>query len=211
MSFSSTQNFLQFSQIKEGVMMLKNKAFRGILMVSSVNFDLKSEDEQNAIIYQFQSFLNSLDFSCQIVVQSRRLNITGYFDKLKELEEKQENELLKIQTAEYRKFIEGMVSRGTIMTKQFFFVVPYSFGEGLDRGGALKLSPKLPSFTDETIKRCKEQLMQRMEFVAIGLRRCGLNIVPLTSPEMIELFWGLHHPREAEFGYYPEIIPELIK
>ncbi len=211
MNFSSTQNFLQFSQIKEGVMMLKNKSFRGILMVSSVNFDLKSEDEQNAIIYQFQSFLNSLDFSCQIVVQSRRLNITGYFDKLKELEEKQENELLKIQTAEYRKFIEGMVSGGTIMTKQFFVVVPYSLGEGLNNGGALKLSPKLPSFTDETIKRCKEQLTQRMEFVAIGLRRCGLNIVPLTSPEIIELFWGLHHPKEAEFGYYPEIIPELIK
>ena len=211
MGFSSTQNFLQFSQIKEGVMMLKNKAFRGILMISSVNFDLKSEDEQNAIIYQFQSFLNSLDFSCQIVVQSRRLNITGYFDKLRELEEKQENELLKIQTAEYRKFIEGMVSGGTIMTKQFFVVVPYSLGEGLDNRGVLKMSPKLPSFTEETIKRCKEQLMQRMEFVAIGLRRCGLNIVPLTSPEMIELFWGLHHPREAEFGYYPEIIPELIK
>ena len=108
MNFSSTQNFLQFSQIKEGVMMLKKKAFRGILMISSVNFDLKSEDEQNAIIYQFQSFLNSLDFSCQIVVQSRRLNITGYFDKLKELEENQKNELLKIQTAEYRSIITYM-------------------------------------------------------------------------------------------------------
>jgi len=211
MPFSSTQNFLQFSQIKEGVMMLKNKSFRGILMISSVNFDLKSEDEQNVIIYQFQSFLNSLDFSCQIVVQSRRLNITGYFDKLKELEEKQENELLKIQTAEYRKFIEGMVSGGTIMTKQFFVVVPYSLGEGIDNRGSLKITHKLPSLTEETIKRCKEQLIQRMEFVAIGLRRCGLNIVPLTSPEIIELFWGLHHPREAEFGYYPEIIPELIK
>lgn len=191
--------------------MLKNKSFRGILMISSVNFDLKSEEEQNAIIYQFQSFLNSLDFSCQIIVQSRRLNITGYFDKLREFEEKQENELLKIQTTEYRKFIEGMVSGGTIMTKQFFVVVPYSLGEGLNNGGALKINSKVPSFTQETIKRCKEQLMQRMEFVAIGLRRCGLNIVPLTSPEIIELFWGLHHPKEAEFGYYPEIIPELIK
>jgi len=211
MNFSSTQNFLQFSQIKEGVIMLKNKSFRGILMISSVNFDLKSEEEQNAIIYQFQSFLNSLDFSCQIIVQSRRLNITGYFDKLREFEEKQENELLKIQTTEYRKFIEGMVSGGTIMTKQFFVVVPYSLGEGLNNGGALKINSKVPSFTQETIKRCKEQLMQRMEFVAIGLRRCGLNIVPLTSPEIIELFWGLHHPKEAEFGYYPEIIPELIK
>lgn len=212
MEFSSTQKFLQFQQIKDGVIMLKNKAFRGILMVSSVNFDLKSEEEQNAITYQFQNFLNSLDFSCQIVVQSRRLNITGYFDRLKEMEERQENELLKAQTSEYRKFIQGLIGEGTIMTKQFFVVVPYSMGENIDvKGGILKLNPKIPNLSDETIQRCKEQLMQRMEFVAIGLKRCGLSVVPLTSPEIIELLWGLHHPKEAEVGYYPEIIPELVK
>ena len=211
MSFNSSQSFLQFDQIKDGVMMLKNKAFRGILMVSSVNFELKSEEEQNATIYQFQNFLNSLDFSCQIIVQSRRLNITGYFDKLKELEEKQENELLKAQTTEYRKFIQGLVGEGSIMTKQFFIIIPYSLGEGLDQKGIFKLSPKIPTLSEDTIQRCREQLMQRMEFVAIGLKRCGLNIVPLTSPEIIELLWAWHHPKEAEVGYYPEIIPELIK
>ncbi|MDD4990371.1 MAG: hypothetical protein PHW31_03615 [Candidatus Pacebacteria bacterium] len=212
MSFSSAQNFLQFQQIKDGVIMLKNKAFRGILMVSSVNFDLKSEDEQNAIIYQFQNFLNSLDFSCQIIVQSRRLNITGYFDKLKELEDKQENELLKAQTAEYRKFIQGLVGEGTIMTKQFFVVIPYAMGESLEVQSVFKLAkPKVPTLSEDSIQRCKEQLMQRMEFVAIGLKRCGLNVIPLTSPEIIELLWAWHHPKEAEVGYYPEIIPELIK
>lgn len=211
MSFAASQNFLQFQQIKDGVIMLKNKAFRGILMVSSINFDLKSEDEQNAIIYQFQSFLNSLDFSCQLIVQSRRLNITGYFDKLKELEDKQENELLKAQTAEYRKFIQGLVGEGTIMTKQFFVVVPYAMGESLEVKGGLRINPKIPVLSEDTIQRCKEQLMQRMEFVAIGLKRCGLNIMPLTSPEIIELLWSWHHPKEAEVGYYPEIIPELIK
>ncbi len=212
MSFSSTQNFLQFQQIKDGVIMLKNKAFRGILMISSVNFDLKSEDEQNAIIYQFQNFLNSLDFSCQIIVQSRRLNITGYFDRLKELEDNQENELLKAQTAEYRKFIQGLVGGGTIMTKQFFVVVPYAMGESLEVQSVLKLvKPKVPFLSEDSIQRCKEQLMQRMEFVAIGLKRCGLNVIPLTSPEIIELLWSWHHPKEAEVGYYPEIIPELIK
>ncbi|MEK7103929.1 MAG: hypothetical protein AAB842_00830 [Patescibacteria group bacterium] len=211
MASFSTQNFLQFSQIRDGVIMLKNKAFRAILMVSSVNFDLKSEDEQNAIIYQFQNFLNSLDFSCQIIVQSRRLNITGYFDKLRELEEKQENELLKAQTSEYRKFIQSLVGEGTIMTKQFFVVIPYAMGENVDIKGAFKINPKVPNLSEDTIQRCKEQLMQRMEFVAIGLKRCGLNVVPLTSPEIIELLWGWHHPKEAEVGYYPEIIPELIK
>lgn len=207
----STQSFLEFSQIRDGVIVLKNKAMRGILMVSSINFDLKSEEEQNAIIYQFQNFLNSLDFSCQIIVQSGRLNITGYFEKLKELEQKQKNELLKVQTTEYRKFVESLVAQGTIMSKQFFIIIPYTLGEMSGSGGGLGLKAKIPILTEEAFQRCREQLYQRMEFVALGLRRCGLSIVPLTTPELIELFWNWHHPKEAEVGYYPEILPELIK
>ena len=211
---SPTQQFLEFKQIREGVVVLKNRTLRGILMVSSINFDLKSEEEQRAIIYQFQSFLNSLDFSCQILVRSRRLNITGYFDKLKELEKQQENELLKVQTAEYRKFVESIVEEGTIMRKEFFIVVPFTLSEaaGLTGGGLKGLLGKGDlGISEEVFQRCREQLWQRMEFVAIGLRRCGLTAVPLTTPEIIELFWSWHHPREAEVGYYPEILPELIK
>lgn len=207
-----SQLFLELKQVRDGVLVLKNKALRGILMISSVNFDLKSEEEQTAIIYQFQNFLNSLDFSCQMIIQSRRLNITGYFEKLKELAREQQNELLKLQTVEYRKFIEGLVAKGTIMSKQFFVLVPYTLGEisGL-AGGKRGLAPKIPTMTEDTFQRCKEQLFQRMEFVAIGLRRCGLSVVPLATPEIIELFWSWHHPREAEVGYFPEILPELIK
>lgn len=212
----ASQQFLEIEDIREGVVILKNKALRGILLVSSVNFDLKSEEEQRAIIHQFQGFLNSLDFSCQIVVISRRLNITAYFEQLKELEKKQENELLKIQTLEYRKFIEGLISEGMIMTKEFLVVVPFSAGEALGMaavgGGIFKeLFKKTPVLNEEVFQRCREQLWQRMEFVAICLRRCGLVSVPLTTPELIELFWSLHHPQEAEYGYYPEILPELIK
>ncbi len=218
---SSTQSFLQFSQIREGVIVLKVHSLRGILMVSSVNFDLKSEVEQNAIIYQFQNFLNSLDFSCQIVIQSRRLNITGYFDKLKEMEDKQKNELLKIQTAEYRKFIQSMVGEGIIMTKQFFVVVPYTLGEveggggkpsGWSGMGGGNVKAQLGgAMSEELFNRCRTQLFQRMEFVALGLRRCSLSVMPLTTPEIIELLWAWHHPKEAEVGYYPEILPELVK
>ncbi|MDD5146204.1 MAG: hypothetical protein PHN39_00415 [Candidatus Pacebacteria bacterium] len=205
-----SQNFLEFKQIKEGVITLKNKALRGILLVSSINFDLKSEEEQNAIIFQFQNFLNSLDFSTQIIMQSRRLNITGYFEKLKEFESKQSNELLKIQTAEYRKFVESLVGRGTIMTKQFFVVVPYTITEMDAMTGAIGLRQKA-GVEEEIFQRCRDQLYQRMEFVAIGLRRCSLSVIPLTTPEVIELFWSWHHPKEAEIGYYPEILPELSK
>lgn len=210
---SATQDFLEIKDIREGVLLLKNNTIRGVMMVSSINFALKSEEEQTAIIYAFQNFLNSLDFSCQIVVQSRKLNITGYLEKLKELEETQKNELLKMQTAEYREFIQGLVETGAILAKTFFVVVPYTLWEteGLPfTGKKLLKRPKIPTLTEEAFQRCKSQLWQRMEFVALGLRRCGLQAVPLTTPELIELFWSLHHPKEAEVGYYPELPEELV-
>ena len=200
-----TQQFLEIEQIREGVIVLKNKSLRGVIMTSSQNFALKSEDEQNAIIYQFQNFLNSLDFSIEIVVQSRRLNITGYLDKLKEMEEKQENELLKFQTGEYQNFIKGLIAGGGILSKNFFAIVPFTF---IEIPGIRK--EKTPTLTEDRFQRAKSQLWQRMEFVALGLRRCGLQCIPLNTSELIELFWSLHHPEEAEVGYYPEIPPELI-
>ena len=130
----TTQQFLEVDQIKEGVVILKNKVLQGILMVSSLNFALKSEEEQNATIYQFQAFLNSLDFSCQIVIQSKRLNITGYLERLKELEENQQNELLRAQTKEYREFIRQLVEQENILIKNFFVVVPYTLLEAVGLG-----------------------------------------------------------------------------
>jgi len=211
MSKKTAQDFLEFEQIREGIIILKNKALRAILMVSSLNFALKAEDEQNAILYQFQNFLNSLDFSCQILIHSRRINIVGYLDKLKKIEEKEDNELLKIQIAEYRKFIESLMAGGSIMRKIFYIVVPFTLLETQEDTSEKKqrFSAKIPVLTEEDFQRCKIQLLQRVEFVALGLRRCGLQAVPLTSPELIELLWGFYHPLEAERGYYPEIPPEL--
>jgi len=214
---SSTQQFLEIGQIREGVIVLKNRAIRGILMVSSLNFALKSDDEQKAIIYQFQSFLNSLDFSIEIVVQSRKLNITGYIDKLKELETKQKNELLKIQTTDYRKFIEKLIKGGSIMSKNFFVVVPFTLIEAklkttkVGFKELLKPPGTAGPLTEEQFQRCRNQLWQRMEFVALGLRRSGLRGIPLNTTELIELFWTYHHPEEAEVGYYPKLPPEIIK
>ena len=206
----STQEFLEMKEIKEGIIILKNNALRAVMIVSSLNFALKSQDEQESIIYQFQEFLNSLDFSCQILVQSRKLNITGYLEKLEELEGKQTNELLKIQTGEYRKFIEELIKGGSIMSKNFYIVVPYSILEAQGINTAKKLKKiTIPSLTQEDFRRCKNQLWQRLEFLGLGLRRCGLTAVPLTSPELVELFWSLFHPQEAETGYYPEMPPEI--
>jgi len=210
---ASTQQFLEIDQIKEGVIVLKNKALRGVVMVSSLNFALKSEDEQKAIIYQFQNFLNSLDFSLEIAIQSRKLNITPYLDKLKELGAQQKNELLKVQTTEYQKFVKELIAGGAIMSKNFFVIVPFTLVEipGMKQAKGLFGKKPNPTFNDERFHRAKSQLWQRMEFVALGLRRCGLQCVPLNTPELIELFWSLYHPEESEVGYYPEIPSELIR
>jgi len=211
----STQRFLEISEVREGTLILRDHSIRGVMMVSSMNFALKNDEEQQAVISQFQRFLNSLDFSLQIVNQSRRLNITGYFDLLKDLENKQQNTLLRKQTANYREFVEKLVKGGTIMAKNFYVVVPFSLIEALPgekQKGLLKRRPKIRGkLTDEEFARMKTQLWQRMEFVALGLKRTGLNVVPLNSEELIELFWSWYHPAAAEVGYYPQVLPELLK
>jgi type IV secretory pathway VirB4 component len=200
---ASTQSFLEIEKIEKGIVYLKDKSMHGVLMVSSLNFALKSIEEQEAIIVQFQSFLNSLDFPIQIVVQSRRLNLTGYLERLESMEKAQSNELLKKLTAEYRKFIENLVESGQIFTKNFFIVVPFYPFEipGVKKGTELK---------KEKLERAKIQLYQRIEFIALGLRRCGLEVALLGTPELAELYWSWHHPEEAEKGYFPEIPPEFL-
>ena len=221
----STQDFLEIQDIKEGILILKNNDIRGVLMVSSVSFALQSDDDQAAIIYAFQSFLNSLDFPCQILVQSRKINITPYLDDLRKMEENQTNELLKIQTASYIEFIKNLVQGDAVMTKNFYVVVPYALTAILGVGAISKkfnfsslfgkkkteVAGQKSQISDEEFEKCKNQLWQRMEFLALGLKRCGLDSVPLTTPELIELFWSLHHPDQAGIGYSPEISPELLK
>ncbi len=207
MATKSTQDFIPIKQIREGVVVLKSGGIRGVLMVSSINIALKSPDEQQAIISRFQSFLNSLDFTCQIIVQSRKTNITGYIEKIKEIEKKQSNQLLQQQTAGYRQFLEDFIEKQSIYSKRFFVVVPYN-PSGIDFS---KKKKKEEEITEDSFRRGKRQLYQRMEFVALGLKRCGLQSIPLTTVEIIELFWSVFHSKSAEKGYYPEFPEELTR
>jgi hypothetical protein len=203
MAEGTTQDFLQLNQIKDGVVILKNKGLRKVLMVSSLNFALKSPEEQESILYQFQNFLNSLDFSCQIIIQSRRLNITGYLDKLSEIRSEEKNELLKMQIEEYKNFISELIGEGNVMQKNFYVVVPFAPIEaGRSKGFQL---------TEDVFQRAKAQLIQRTEFVVLGLKKCGIQAASLDNAELAELFWALHHTKEAEGGYYPDLPPELIQ
>ncbi len=209
----TSQQFIPVEQIREGVMVMKDRSLKAILMVSSINFALKSEEEQSAIVFNFQNFLNSLDFSCQIIVSSRKVNITGYIDKIRTLENEQKNELLKIQTADYRKFIEEIVAEGSIMNKNFYVIVPYYPLVEMPGAPSSKKQPSANtvSLTEQNFQTGKYQLWQRMEYVSLGLKRCGLKSIPLNTEDIVELLWSLHHPKQAEMGYYPDLPPELIK
>ena len=211
---ATAQNFIDVENVKESVLILKDHSLRGILMASSLNFALKAHDEQEATIYQFQNFLNSLDFSCQVLIQSRKLNMTGYIEFLKGLEDNQKNELLQAQTRDYRQFIEQLVSNSSIMTKAFYIVVPFYLSESHGTtvaGGTLMSFKAVPTLTEELFQMAKNQLFQRMEFLALGLRRCGIYSAVLQTQEIAELLWGLYHPAEAQVGYNPIIPPEFLR
>lgn len=214
-----SQEILQIQEIRDGVLVLKDGSLRAVLMASSLNFALKSADEQTAITLQYQNFLNSLDFSIQFFIQSRRLNIEPYIETLKAAEAKQTNELLKIQITEYIEFIRAFVRASNVVSKNFYIVVPFTppiFAtpqEGLKsilgifkRGEAEKQSAGRRILSQEKFDEHKNQLWQRADGVIQGLVRTGVRAVPLNTEELIELFYGLYNPGELEKGRPPELI-----
>lgn len=208
MAKSSTQELIDVDTVREGVIILKGGSLRSVLMCSSQNFALKSDDEQQAIIFQFQNFLNSLDFHVQVLVQSRKLNIADYLEKLKLLEERQQNELLKLQTAEYRQFVAGLVEGSAIMAKTFYVTVAYDPIIHTKRR-FFSFLKREKTFEKADFERARNQLFQRVGFVLDGLRRTGIKAVPLNTYEVIELLWSFYNPDEAELGKVPEIPQEI--
>ena len=198
----STQQFVDIKEIRDGTVILKNGSLRRILLVSGINFELKSEEEQNIIIYAYQNFLNSLDFSVQFVIHSRRMNIADYLEKLKNREDQETNELLKNQISEYIEFIRSFVESNEIMSKTFFVVVPYdSFT--VPKGGKkflgfLGFGGKQGETLEKTFEQKMIQLNQRTDQVMNGLIQVGLRAVPLNEEELIELFYNLYNPETVE-------------
>lgn len=213
-----SQQILNIKEIRDGVLILKDNSLKVVLMASSLNFALKSQDEQTAIVLQYQNFLNSLDFSVQFFVQSRKINIEPYLDTLKEAKEKQTNELLQIQISEYVEFIRTFVKASNIVTKNFYVIVPFtppvftSQEEGVKSIlGMLKSllgrteTKKWEGLSPQKFEEYKNQLWQRMENVISGLTRTGVRTVPLNTEELIELFYGLYNPGELEKGKPPAL------
>lgn len=207
----STQEFVPIKEVRDGIVALKDGSLRAVVLASSLNFSLKSEDERNAIILQFQEFLNSLDFSIQIFIQSRKLDIRPYIALMEQRYKEQTLDLMKIQIQEYIEFIKNFTGTTSIMTKSFFIVVPYSPAMIGGKGGA-SLSSMLPfgkkeeptpgkkqmSSADEQFEESRSQLEQRISVVEQGLVRCGVRVARLGTEEMTEFFYKMFNPGETE-------------
>lgn len=205
------QEFLAIDAIREDIVVLKEGGLRVILMCSSLNLALKSTDEQDAVIYQYQNFLNSLDFPLQFVIHSRKLNIQPYLETLKIRQKDEDNELLKIQIAEYIEFVRSFVEMTNVMSKTFFVVVPFTppllaevgFLRGFFGKKGAEGKGKGSSFEEY-----KNQLWQRVDTVAAGLARFGVRAAPLNTEELVELFYGLYNPTEFEGTAAPAGVAE---
>lgn len=216
-SLTTTQNNLLISEIKQDVVVLKDGTLRAVLMVSSINFALKNDDEQTAIIAGYVSFLNSLEHPLQVVIQSRKLQIQPYIDRLIEQERNQTNDLLKVQTADYRSFVSELVKLGEIMNKQFYVVIPYDplsnksksfwsrFKEVLNPTRAINLK-------GEKFNIRKEELDSRLRLVEGGLGSIGLTVVRLNTQSLIELYYSTYNTDIAltqELGSVEELQVEI--
>lgn len=207
-SSKATQEFVPIKEVRDGIVILRDGSMRGIVLASSLNFSLKSEEERNAIISQFQDFLNSLDFAIQICVESRRLDIRPYIALLEQRYKEQINELMKIQTREYIDFVKKFTETTNIMTKSFFIVVSYDPAlinvKGGVVGGAIgELFKKKTVIEEQENKQAgfeenRTQLEERVSVVEQGLSRCGIRVVRLGTEEVIELFYKIFNPGDTE-------------
>ena len=201
----ATQDFVDIEKIKDDVVILKDGGFRAVLMCGSRNLELESIDSQNAIISVYADFLNSFDWPLQIVIHSRKLDINPYLVSLEEKLKVQNNELLKIQTAEYIDFVRNFVTLSDIMIKRFYTIIPFdpiesTKGESLEKFSSLINIGKqgTSEVTEEKFQEYKNQLLQRTEHIILSLAHIGIKAVILKTEELIELYYNLYNPEEYE-------------
>lgn len=208
----AAQDFVPIKEIRDGIVILKDGTMRMLLMASSVNLALKSSDEQTAVLMQFQSFLNSLEFSTQIFIQSRRLDIRPYLRRLEDRHKAEINDLLKIQIREYINFIRTVTQMTNIMNKMFIIVVPFAPTKsvtatavsknagilGTILGKKTNEKPIVSQGALEAFEEARSQLEQRVGIVSQGLSRTGVRVVSLGTEEITELYYHLFNPGEDE-------------
>lgn len=213
---ASTQRYLDFAGAHDDMLVLKNGGLRTILEVGSVNFNLKSEPEQESIILSYQRFLNALNFPIQILIKSRKLDIDVYLEGLKEKMRYQQNELLKNQMGEYIEYVSKLVEYADIMEKKFYVVIPYDPPRAEKKSTLASFMSKIKpddKITDiiqrrREFKELKRGLDERIDTVVTGLQNCGLEVKQLDTQKIIELYYQCYNPqlaRSQKFGQIGDI------
>lgn len=202
---------IEVAEIKDGLIVMKDGSLKGVIMTSSLNFALKSTDEQDAITYRYQEFLNSLDFPLQILIITRKFDVSGYLTLLEQKRNEQDNELLKIQVTEYIEFIKGLSQLVNIMSTFFYLVVPFARSEEKKPGDiAGRISAIFKTKNKQEALRSYEEMrlgiLQRMEYISAGLSSVGLKSANLSNEELLELLYRVYNPEAKE---KPKIEPQI--
>lgn len=204
---ASTLLHLPIAEIRDDFIVLKNGGLRAILKTSSINLNLKSEEEQNSIIYAYQHFLNTLEFPIQICIRSQRLNIDEYIQSMRGKAKVQKNELLKRQTIEYADYIQKLIEYADIMEKSFYVIIPYNpmranqknmFSAFFERlkvaDSIMDIKKRRAEFED-----LKKGINQRINLVKAGLQNCGISVEEIKTMDIIKLFYEIYNPVSSRY------------
>jgi len=203
---NSTQNSLQIAAIRDGIVIMKDGTFRSVVLAKSINFDLMSPQERDAVEYAYMGFLNSLYFDIQILIRSRKIDMRPYLERLNKIRIEMDNMLLGMLMEDYIYFIDDLVQQTNIMSKEFYLVVPYA--AEIDAGKALKASKGVFSnlfgnkngvvtIDEASLEKAKTELKNRVQNVVSGLVQMGVQSMPLDTQELIELYYNTYNPDTA--------------
>jgi hypothetical protein len=223
---NSTQNTLQIAEIRDGIVIMSDGSFRSVIMVKSINFDLMSGQEQEAVEYSYQGFLNSLYFPIQIFVRSQRIDLQPYIEKLDKIRTEHDNMLLALLMEDYINYIDQLSQQTNIMDKKFYVVVPYfpiedvqkmltqskNFFTGL--AGIFKSKEQRVTINEAELEKAKTELRNRVQATLSGLMQCGIQGLPLDTQELIELYYDTYNPDTAtrqQLKNFDELTAEIIK
>jgi hypothetical protein len=206
---NSTQNTLLIAEIRDGIVIMNDGSFRSVVMVKSVNFDLMSPQEQEAVEYSYQGFLNSLYFPIQIFIRSQKVDLQPYIAKLDKIRTEHDNMLLAMLMDDYINYIDQLSQQTNIMDKKFYVVIPYfptvdvqkaltqskTFFTGL--AGLFSKKEQHVTINEAELEKAKTELRNRVQAVLQGLLQCGIQGLPLDTQELIELYYDTYNPDTA--------------
>lgn len=207
---NSTQNTLQIAEIRDGIVIMNDGSFRSVIMVKSINFDLMSPQEREAVEFSYQGFLNSLYFPIQITIRSQKVDLGPYIEKLDKIRSEHDNMLLALLMEDYITYMDQLSVQTNIMDKKFYVIIPYF--PVADAQKALEESKKLVSgvgalfskkpdkqvtINEADLAKGKDELRNRVQAVLGGLMQCGIQGLPLDTQELIELYYDVYNPDTA--------------